>query len=132
VLIAGDADPLVFAHAEPLGRLTPAEVASHMARAGIYAFPALYEPFGLSVLEAAASGCALVLGDIPSLRENWEGAALFGLEHLPAVIADPTMREEYGRRARERAGQFPIERTAGGYRDLYRWLCAIRANERAA
>ncbi len=32
--------------------------------------PARYEPFGLSVLEAALSGCALVLGDIPSLRES--------------------------------------------------------------
>ena len=32
------------------------------ARAGIYALPAVYEPFGLSILEAALSGCALVLG----------------------------------------------------------------------
>ena len=35
----------------------------------------MYEPFGLSILEAAASGCALVLGDIPTLRENWSEAA---------------------------------------------------------
>jgi glycogen synthase len=132
VLIAGDAGCLGFAHAEPLGRLTSAEVAVHMARAGIYALPALYEPFGLSVLEAAASGCALVLGDIPSLRENWEGAALFGLEQLPAIIADATMREEYGRRARERAGHFPIERSAGAYRELYHRLCAMSASRRAA
>ena len=33
--------------------------------------------FGFSVLEAALSGCALVLGDIPSLREIWGDAALF-------------------------------------------------------
>src|SRR5207244_2094865 len=46
-------------------------------RAAIFAAPARYEPFGLGILEAAASGCALVLGDIPSLRENWEGAAVF-------------------------------------------------------
>ena len=43
----------------------------------IYALPARYEPFGLSVLEAGLSGCALVLGDIPSLRAIWEEAALF-------------------------------------------------------
>ena len=51
--------------------------AAWMARAAIYALPARYEPFGLSMLEAALSGCALVLGDIPSLREIWDGAAVF-------------------------------------------------------
>jgi glycogen synthase len=45
------------------------------ARASIYALPARYEPFGLSALEAALSGCALILGDIPSLREVWLEAA---------------------------------------------------------
>ena len=48
-----------------------------LLRLRIFAAPALYEPFGLTVLEAAAAGCALVLGDIASLRENWEGAAIF-------------------------------------------------------
>ena len=38
---------------------------------------ALYEPFGLAVLEAAQAGCALVLSDIPTFRELWDGAALF-------------------------------------------------------
>ena len=60
------------------GRLTPPQMARVVSRApSIYALPARYEPFGLSVLEAALSGCALVLGDIPSLREIWDGAALF-------------------------------------------------------
>ncbi len=60
-----------------LGLLAPAELADGM-RARIHLCVAgLYEPFGLSVLEAALSGCALVLGDIPSLRENWDGAADF-------------------------------------------------------
>ena len=45
--------------------------------ASIFALPARYEPFGLSILEAALSGCALVLGDLPSLRELWTGAAMF-------------------------------------------------------
>ena len=38
---------------------------------------ARYEPFGLAVLEAAAAGCALVLSDIPTFRELWDGAATF-------------------------------------------------------
>ena len=49
---------------------------SWFARAPIYALPAHYEPFGLSALEAGLAGCALVLGDIPSLREIWGEAAL--------------------------------------------------------
>src|SRR5690349_2448639 len=42
-----------------LGSLAPAELAHWYARACIYAHPARYEPFGLAVLEAALSGCAL-------------------------------------------------------------------------
>lgn len=60
-----------------LGRLSERELAALYARASIYALPARYEPFGLSILEAALSGCALVLGDIPSLRETWNDAAIF-------------------------------------------------------
>ncbi|KYF85429.1 glycosyl transferase family 1, partial [Sorangium cellulosum] len=62
---------------EHLGVLSPSGVAAALARASICAHPARYEPFGLSVLEAALSGCALVLGDIPSLREVWRDAALY-------------------------------------------------------
>ena len=60
-----------------LGKLSAADMAAAFAAASIYCLPARYEPFGLSVLEAALSGCALVLGDIPTLRELWEGAAAF-------------------------------------------------------
>jgi glycosyltransferase involved in cell wall biosynthesis len=48
-----------------------------LARASIYVHPARYEPFGLAILDAALAGCALVLGDIPSLRELWHDAAIF-------------------------------------------------------
>jgi glycosyltransferase involved in cell wall biosynthesis len=60
-----------------------------LARAALYVHPARYEPFGLSVLEAALSGCALVLADLPSLRETWDNAALF---------APPTTRWRCARR----------------------------------
>ena len=75
-----------------LGRLATDEMRELYRRAAIYALPARYEPFGLSVLEAAASGCALVLGDIPSLRENWADAAVFVAAgrsgHAPRVPAE--------------------------------------------
>ena len=48
-----------------------------MARAAIFVSSSVYEPFGLAVLEAAGSGAALVLSDIPTFRELWDEAALF-------------------------------------------------------
>jgi glycosyltransferase involved in cell wall biosynthesis len=119
-------------HAVALGPLAAADLAQWMGRAAIYALPARYEPFGLSVLEAAASGCALVLGDIPSLRELWEGAALFVDPDddgaLAAAIADliaqPALGGHLGMRAMERAQRFPASRMAAAYGELYRELAA--------
>ncbi len=113
-----------------LGALPPADLAAFMRRAAIYALPAKYEPFGLSVLEAGLCGCALVLGDIPSLRENWEDAALFvhpgdveNVRHaLQTLIASPDLRAELGSRARARAAQFTIDRMACAYLDAYAHL----------
>lgn len=113
-----------------LGRLPAASLAHWYRRAAIYALPARYEPFGLSVLEAAASGCALVLGDIDSLRENWDGAARFvapddhaGLAvALQGLIADRAARTELGRLAGARAATFTVDRTADAYLQLYQSL----------
>src|SRR5207248_6075453 len=95
----------------PLGSLSPPHFADWLARAAIYALPARYEPFGLSVLEAAQAGCALVLGDIPSLRENWDGAAVFVSPDSPpeleaalaALIREPQRRDRLAARPRARA-----------------------------
>ncbi len=65
------------ANMRALGPLPADELGEVMARAAIFASPARYEPFGLAALEAAMSGCALVLSDIPTFRELWHDAALF-------------------------------------------------------
>jgi glycogen synthase len=110
-----------------LGWLEPSDLARAYGEAAIYLFPALYEPFGLSVLEAALSGCALVLGDIPSLREIWRDAAVFVPPRDPEQIARVTneiigndrFRHELGQRARKRAAEFTVARMAAGYRETY-------------
>lgn len=115
------------AHARLLGRLAPEELAGWYARAAIYALPARYEPFGLSALEAGLAGCALVLGDIPSLRESWEGAALFVDPDDPealrsvlrSLIDQPAERLELGYRTRSRALAFRPERQAARYLEAY-------------
>lgn len=64
-------------HLTSHGRVERAAVDAWMERAGIYVAASLYEPFGLAPLEAALRGCALVLSDIASFRELWNGCAYF-------------------------------------------------------
>lgn len=119
----------------PLGLLASGELRSWLARAAIYALPARYEPFGLSVLEAALAGCALVLGDVPSLRENWEGAARFvDPEDIGALAGtlrelcgDAAERRVLGANARARALQLSPARMAEGYIAAYGWLLTAAA-----
>ncbi len=123
-----------FANVRCLGRLERPELTRQFRRASIYALPARYEPFGLSALEAAFSRCALVLGDIPSLREVWGEAAVFVSpddpgelrEALELLIADPERLEMMAARARERAFAYTPERMAAGYLTAYRYLLETR------
>lgn len=113
-----------------LGGLQNTDIARWMSRAPIYCMPARYEPFGLSILEAALSGCALALGDIPSLRENWDGAAVFVdpsddkslAVALKWLIDNPVFRERCAYWARLRALAFKPERMAASYLSVYREL----------
>jgi glycosyltransferase involved in cell wall biosynthesis len=73
-------------HIETLGSLSEPELARAYAGAEVFVSAARYEPFGLSVLEAAQAGCALVLSDIPTFRELWDGAALFAHPDDPDSI----------------------------------------------
>jgi len=68
---------IAFRHLRPLGKLDTAELRGWLARGPVFVSAARYEPFGLAVLEAAQAGCALVLSDIPTFRELWDGAARF-------------------------------------------------------
>lgn len=123
-----------------LGWLNEKELAGQMARAAIYALPARYEPFGLSALEAGLSGCALVLGDIPSLREVWGEAAFFvapdDADALEAVlrrlIENQDERTAAGQRARARALQFTPQRMAQEYRASYQKLARLPSQQELA
>lgn len=121
-------------HVHLLGKLSACEISSWLLQAAIYAFPARYEPFGLSVLEAALAGCALVLGDLPTLREQWDGRAVFVDPDEPAMlqlaieslIDDPDLRSALAMRARRHALTLSARRMALGYQSLYSELIAQR------
>ena len=97
------------------------ELAGLMARAAVFAAPARYEPFGLGILEAGLAGCALVLGDIPSLREVWGEAASYVRDDagLVAAVTAALQDASLGEAARARALTYTPERTARGYEKAY-------------
>jgi glycosyltransferase involved in cell wall biosynthesis len=115
---------------ERLGALSRQQMDSWLARAAVLIHPSLYEPFGLVPLEAAASGAALLLADIPTLREVWGEAALYFAPRDPhqlvelasRLASDEAARVDLARRARTRALQHSIEESGLRYLDLYRAL----------
>src|SRR5581483_1304167 len=58
------------------------------SKASIYAGTSRYEPSGMTILEAALSRCALVLNDIPPLREIWGNAAVYFHTNDAASLAE--------------------------------------------
>jgi glycosyltransferase involved in cell wall biosynthesis len=120
------------AHCQFLGELSHVELRREYGRASVFVSPALYEPFGLSVLEAATAGCALVLSDIPTFRELWDGAAHFFdpreegamIGCLRSLISDDAHRATLQRAAAERAGRYPLGSTVASYCSLYSELLA--------
>lgn len=127
-------------HIEAVGSLPDRELAHVLATRPVFATAALYEPFGLAVLEAAQAGCALVLSDIPTFRELWDGAAWFVYPHdatgfaraIDQIVADPELRTRLGEAARERAADYTVERMAAGMLALYRALPVAAAEPELA
>jgi glycogen(starch) synthase len=123
---------LVAGEGGRLGRVDPAALRTLYAHAAVFAEPARYEPFGLAALEAALSGCTLVLGDIPTLREVWGDAAVYVdpfddralAAALRGLAEDGARRERFADAARTRALTFGRDRMAAAYVDLYVGLTA--------
>jgi len=119
-----------FEHINALGTLEEAEMDRWLCRRPVFVSAALYEPFGLAVLEAAAAGCSLILADIPTFRELWDEVALFVDPVNSAAFAlacnelvgDDFERAVMGRAAKERAATFTPDAMAGQMANLYRAL----------
>ena len=94
-----------------LGKQSAYQLRDLYSRTAIYVATSCYEPFGLAPLEAALSGCALVLSDLPTLREIWVDAALYypvrdaaALQALLQQLAvDAALLRDMAARAEERA-----------------------------
>jgi glycosyltransferase involved in cell wall biosynthesis len=114
-------------HLQAAGELSEERVRGLVAAKPIFGSAALYEPFGLSVLEAAQAGCALVLSDIPTHRELWEGAALFVdarddqgfAEAISDLFGDRDKRNRLGKATRNRARRYSPDEMARAMADIY-------------
>lgn len=89
----------------------------------VYLSPARYDPFGLLPLQAALAGCALLLADIPSYRELWDGVALFFPPDDPAAL-----RRQWGRLLEDDALTVPMAAAARA-RALERYSAAKQADQ---
>lgn len=135
-----DSSSISVPGARLLGDLDESGVRQWLGRAAAFVDPALYEPFGFSVLEAAQAGCALVLADIPTLRELWGGAALFVDPRKAGAVETALwllgngdhLRDELSRRAVLRAERFTSSAMADAYLNTYRTPTGGRGLERAS
>lgn len=113
-----------------LGSLSAVSLRRWQQRASVFVHPSLYEPFGLAPLEAALARTALVLADLPSLREIWGDAALFVPPGNAAAIAtavnglieDPLLLDRMAEAALRRARTMTARRMAQAYAGVYREL----------
>lgn len=103
-----------------LGALDAGAMRRKLAARPVFVSTALYEPFGLSALEAAQAGCALVLSDIPTFRELWGDAALFVAPHddralaaaVVRLLGDRAERAERAALSRGRAARYTVDAMA--------------------
>jgi glycosyltransferase involved in cell wall biosynthesis len=115
-----------------LGDLSADSLAGWLSRASICVHAAKYEPFGFAPIHAALAGCALVLGDLATLREVWGDAAVYVAPDdgralaaaIGTLIRDPLRRRALAAAARRRALALSATGMADAYDALYRELAA--------
>ena len=127
-------------HIRALGPLGETALREKLAARPIFVSSALYEPFGLAVLEAAQAGCALVLSDIPTFRELWDGAALFVPPHddralaaaIVRLLGDRSYRSERAEKAVERAARYTVEACVDATETAYATARAVKERRSAS
>ena len=111
-----------------LGYVGEDELPQIYAGAHAFAFPSLYEGFGLPVLEAMASGVPVLTSNVSSLPEVAGDAALTVdptdedalREGLARVLDDSAWRSEASARGIARSRDFPWSRCVDATIDAYR------------
>ncbi len=111
-----------------LGEVAADSLPALYSSASVFAFPSLYEGFGLPPLEAMACGCPVVASSGGSLPEVLGNAALLPdpldteaiAEALLRAMTDSNLRGILAERGRERVSRFSWKATAERTFDIYR------------
>jgi len=110
------------------GRVSEGEKRRLLGEASIMVAPNLGgESFGLVLVEAMASGCAVIASDIPAFRAVAGGAVKLVRpgssvdlgEAISRLLSDPSAIEALSRAGRKRAGDFDWSRVLPQYRACY-------------
>ena len=97
-----------------VGYVSDEQLQALYAKATLFIFPSLFEGFGLTILEAMASGCPVVTSNISSLPEVAGDAALLvdptKIEEvasaMEAICKNEDLANELKQKGREKARQF--------------------------
>jgi glycosyltransferase involved in cell wall biosynthesis len=118
-----------------LGYVSEADLPLIYAGARAFAFPSLYEGFGLPVLEAMASGIPVLTSNVSSLPEICDGIALCvdpldvdALRNgLARLLEDGEWRHQSAASGLQHAAEYPwsrcVDETVAVYRELQRPAC---------
>jgi glycosyltransferase involved in cell wall biosynthesis len=113
--VTGASSELVFT-----GYVEDAELPVLYSGADLFAYPSLYEGFGLPILEAMACGCPVLTSDRGAMREVAGGAAQTARpDSVPAlaqglenVLCDDAWRQNLKQAGLKRASDFSTEKMA--------------------
>lgn len=110
------------------GFVTDEELALLYTEAKLFAFPSWYEGFGTPLVEAMCFGLPIVASRIPSTEEVAAEAAIYygqPQDHdalatkMFEVLSNPELKNDLGRRGKQRAGKFSWENLARMHIDSY-------------
>jgi len=118
-----------------LGRVDGTSLPEVYARSAIFLTTSRSEGFGLSLLEAMASGCACVASDIPTHRaliRHGETGLLYGrraelVSSLQELLSSPDKAERMGRAAREAASSHTWAKVAERVKTAYEGVVSDKA-----
>jgi glycosyltransferase involved in cell wall biosynthesis len=110
-----------------LGYVSDADLPALYSAAELFAFPSLYEGFGLPILEAMACGTPVVASNTSAIPEVAGDAALLVdpqpaplADAMTSILEDPVLRATMVEQGKRRAALYSWEETARRTLDVYR------------